>query len=48
MKKNEKRGVIISVITIIMGVVGLVYTASVNESAQNMAYMYSAGTTYVI
>ena len=48
MKKNEKRGVIISVITIIMGVVGLVYTASVNESAENMAYMYSAGTTYVI
>lgn len=48
MKKYEKRGVIISIITIIMGLVGLIYTELVKNSVENSGYMYSAGITYLV
>ena len=48
MKKNEKRGVIISIIAIIMGLVGLIYTALVKDSVENSGYMNSAGITYLV
>jgi len=48
MKKYEKRGVIISIITIIMGLVGLIYTALVKDSVENSGYMNSAGITYLV
>ena len=47
MKKNEKRGVIISIIVIIMGLVGLIYTTLVRNSVENSGYMYSSGITYL-
>ena len=48
MKKYEKRGVIISIIAIIMGLVGLIYTALVKDSVENSGYMNSAGITYLV
>ena len=48
MKKFEKRGVIISIIVIIMGLVGLIYTALVKDSVENSGYMNSAGITYLV
>ena len=48
MKKYEKRGVIISIIVIIMGLVGLIYTALVKDSVENSGYMNSAGITYLV
>lgn len=47
MKKNEKRGVIISIIVTIMGVVGLIYTTLVKNSIENSGYMYSSSITYL-
>ena len=48
MKKYEKRGIIISIIVIIMGLIGLIYTALVKNSVQNSDYMNSAGITYLV
>ena len=48
MKKYEKRGVIISRIVIIMGLIGLIYTELVKNSVENSGYMYSAGITYLV
>ena len=48
MKKYEKRGVIISIIVIIMGLIGLIYTELVKNSVENSGYMYSAGITYLV
>ena len=48
MKKYEKRGVIISIIVTIMGLVGLIYTALIKNSVENSGYMYSAGITYLV
>ena len=48
MKKYEKRGVIISIIVIIMGLVGLIYTALVKDSVENVGYMNTAGMTYLV
>lgn len=48
MKKYEKRGVVISIIVIIMGLVGLIYTALVKNSVENSDYMNSTGITYLV
>ena len=48
MKKNEKRGVIISIIVIIMGLIGLIYTTLVKNTVENSGYMNSAGITYLV
>ena len=48
MKKYEKRGVIISIILTIMGLVGLIYTALVKDSVENIGYMNTAGMTYLV
>ena len=48
MKKYEKRGVIISIIVTIMGLVGLIYTALVKDSVENIGYMNTAGMTYLV
>ena len=48
MKKFEKRGVIISIIVIIMGIVGLIYTALVKNSVENSDYMNMAGISYLV
>lgn len=48
MKKNEKRGIIISIIVTIMGLVGIIYTTIIKNSIDNSGYMYSSGITYLI
>ena len=48
MKKNEKRGVIISVIVIIMGIIGLIYTTLVRNSVENSNFMYMSGISYMV
>ena len=48
MKKNEKRGIIISIIVIIMGIIGLIYTTLVKNSVENSDYMYMSGISYLI
>lgn len=48
MKKNEKRGIVISIIVIIMGLVGLIYTTLVKNSVENSGHMYSFGITYLV
>lgn len=48
MKKNEKRGVIISVLVMILGIVGLIYTPFVEKSVEVGANMYSFGIAYLI
>ena len=48
MKKNEKRGIIISIITTIMGLVGIVYTTIIKNSIDNSVSMYNLSITYLI
>lgn len=48
MKKNEKRGIIISLSIIIMGLVGVIYTVIIKDSVDNSSSMYSLGLTYLI
>lgn len=48
MKKNEKRGIIISSIVALMGVVGIIYTSLIKENVEDANYMYGFGFTYVV
>ena len=48
MKKNEKRGIIISITVTIMGLLGLIYTTIIKNSVLNPGSMYSLGLTYTI
>ena len=48
MKKYEKRGIIISTLVIIMGLVGLIYTSLVETKVEDGVYMYSSGVSYLI
>ncbi len=48
MKKNEKRGIIISIIISIMGIIGIIYTTVVNITVEDSLYMYTVGTTLVV
>lgn len=48
MKRNEKRGIIISVIMSVMGVIGIIYTALINVTVEEAQYMYSTGTMLVV
>jgi len=48
MKKNEKRGIIISVLVMILGIVGLIYTPFAEKNVQEGANMYSFGVAYLI
>lgn len=48
MKKNEKRGIIISIILVIMGLVGIIYTTIIRNSVDTSVSMYSLGLTYLI
>ena len=46
MKKNEKRGIILSSIVTIMGLGGLIYTAIIQKSINNYGSLYSLGLAY--
>ena len=48
MKKNEKRGMIISIIISIMGAIGIIYTTIIKATVEDSLYMYTTGTTLVI
>ena len=48
MKENEKKGIIISAIITIMGLVGLIYTSTIKDSLEDSGSMYSLGFTYLI
>ena len=48
MKKNEKRGIIISIILALMGLVGLIYTTIMKSSIEKCGPMYNLGLTYVV
>jgi len=48
MKKNEKRGIIISLIIVLMGLIGVVYTTVIKDSVEEPGYMYSLGFTYLV
>lgn len=48
MKKNEKRGIIISIIISIMGIIGIIYTTVVNITVEDSLYMYTVGTTLLV
>lgn len=48
MKRNEKRGIIISVIMSVMGVIGIIYTTLINVAVEEAQYMYGTGTMMVV
>lgn len=48
MKRNEKRGIIISIIVTVMGLVGLIYTVIMKNSIEDYGSMYSLGLTYFV
>lgn len=48
MKRNEKRGIIISIILALMGLVGLIYTTIMKTSIEDCGPMYKLGLTYVV
>lgn len=51
MKKNEKKGIIISIIIAIMGLVGIIYTTIIKNSIEDidtMYNMYNIGTGYLV
>ena len=45
MKKNEKRGIIISTTVTIMGLIGIVYTTIMKNNVEDTISMYSSGIT---
>lgn len=46
MKRNEKRGIIISIIVTVMGLIGLIYTTIMKNSIEDYGPMYNLGITY--
>lgn len=48
MKKIEKKGIIVSAIVAIMGLIGLIYTTIVKNSVENTDNMYVLGVVYLV
>jgi len=48
MKKNEKRGIIYSMIITIMGLIGTVYTTIIKNNVEDTSNMYSVGITCLV
>lgn len=46
MKKNEKKGIIISTILILMGLIGIIYTAIIEGTIENSWTLYIVGLAY--
>ena len=48
MKKNEKKGIVLSIIVMVMGLIGLIYTTIIKNSINDCGSMYNLGLTYFV